>query len=355
MGCGAKERVTTRLKKQASRFAYFPEAQNPDLFPLFIALIAVLSYGRILFLRDVFWDDNCWLLSVYASKDLGEFLNTGWTEMRRVSQGTFFYYLFALHKNTDYFYLIGQAINLATQIITPVFLYLLINNLFEKRRLLSSFIAVSFIIVPLDNTLPYFSAMNYRLGGMLGIISFYLTERALAKDASHWTPFIAAVLASIASHYIFIETSIAYEPARLLMIGYILSKKGVKGKSLMKRSFMYWSPFLLLCIPLVVYKLTYKQYGIYAGLYKTDMLFFLKWKEHIKVAVMLLLYQWKFSLQSISDVKVWSLALGMLTAITGIILLKRAPITGIREIAETGDWRSFKSKGYFLRKVLFLE
>ena len=50
-GCGAKGRVTTQLKKQSPRFAYFPEAQNLDLFPLFIALIVVLELWKSLLSR----------------------------------------------------------------------------------------------------------------------------------------------------------------------------------------------------------------------------------------------------------------------------------------------------------------
>ena len=69
----------------------------------FIAILAVLAYGRIYFLRDVFWDDNCWLLSVYASKDIIEYLNTGWFELRRVSLGLFTYYFFSLHRSRDLF------------------------------------------------------------------------------------------------------------------------------------------------------------------------------------------------------------------------------------------------------------
>ena len=99
--------------------------QEPDYFPLFIAFLAILSFGRIWFLRDVVWDDNCWLLSVYSTKNLEGFLNTGYVELRRVLHGTFVYYFLKIHKNSDYVYLIWHSINIFIQIASPVFLYLL--------------------------------------------------------------------------------------------------------------------------------------------------------------------------------------------------------------------------------------
>ena len=228
--------------------------QKNYIFPIIIAIFAVLSYGRVWLFRNVMWDDNCWLLSIYSSKNLADFLNTGWYELRRVPLGTFFYYFFDLYKNTNYFYEVWHFINTITQVVTPIFLYFFIANLFIGKRLLGFFIAISYVLFPLDYTLPYASGINYRIGMMLGVISFYFTERGLAKENIRWLYLLVALLLAGLSHYVFIEGTIIFEPARLFVIGYILGRKKSTHSILWKKLMALWFPFFLICIPLVFYK-----------------------------------------------------------------------------------------------------
>lgn len=311
--------------------------QEPDYFPFFIAFLAILSFGRIWFLRDVVWDDNCWLLSVYSTKNLEGFLNTGYVELRRVLHGTFVYYFLSIHKASDYVYLIWHSINIFIQVSAPVFLYLFLKNLFNGKRLLPFFVSLSYIIVPLDNTLPYVTAVNYRLATLLIIFSFYLTERALAKDKVRWFFIMSGLLSAAFSYYVFMEVTVVFEPIRLLVIGYIFYNKGIGRNSTAKKTLLCWAPFLFLCIPLIIYKLVFKPYGIYAGVYNTDFFFFLNWKEHIKIIKILLFQQWKFLLKYINDVKVWSILLGFIAALSVSPLFKKMLTDKMKEAFESDD------------------
>ncbi len=294
-----------------------------DFFPLIIAFFAVLSYSRVLFFRDVFWDDNCWLMAAYSSTNLDQFLDKGFYEIRRVLLGAFLYFFFSLSKSTEHAYLIWHSVNLGIQIVTPILLYLFLNSLLKERKLLSFFAALSFAILPLDITLPYLSAINYRIATMLALFSFCLTQRAFEKEDAHWTLLIAALVISAISYYVFLEMTIVFEAARLFVIGYIFYKKGSKGKSLIRDTIRCWLPFFLICIPLVLYKLTYKPYGIYSGMYKTDFLFFLNWKLYADVLRVFLFDQWKISLPYIRNLNLWSIILGILAAGSSFFLLEK--------------------------------
>lgn len=319
--------------------------QNIDYNIVFIILITVLSFGRVMLIRDVFWDDNCWLLSTYASSNLEQFLNTGFYEMRRALLGMFFYYFFSLHKTTGQAYLIWHSTNMIIQILTPVFLYLFLKNIFREKQLLSFFIAASFVIFPLDNTLPYLSAINYRIAILLSVISFYLTGKAFGRD-NPWFFLVISLLISGLSYYVFMEGAIVFEPARLFVIGYIFRKKGLDGKALIKKSLKYFLPFFLLCIPLVMYKLTYKSYGIYDGKYKTDIFFFLRWKEHAKLIGIFLFYQWAVLSWYIKGVKIWSVLLGFLATVVSFLIARKLPIIVRKElkIANVLQQHSFKTE-----------
>lgn len=318
------------------------ENKNLNIYHVaLIILIGLLSFGRTMALNDVFWDDNCWLLAEFSSGNLEQFLNTGFYEMRRASLGIFFHYFFSLHKTTDYAYLIWHSINMSIQILTPIFLYFFLKNLFREKQLLPFFIAVSLAVFPLDNTLPYLSAINYRIAILLSVISFYLTERALGRSSNHWPFFILSLLISGLSYYVFMEATIVFEPARLFVIGYIFHKKGIIGKSLIKKSLKYSLPFFILCVPLVLYKLTYKSYGIYGGKYKTDIFFFLNWKEHAKLVRTFMFYQWKVLLGYIRDVRMWSLILSVFAIVLSFLMAKK--ISGITR-HESGNANSLKGR-----------
>ena len=276
-----------------------------------IGILAILSYGRILFLHNIFEDDNCWLLSVYASNNLSEFLNTGFIELRRVPQGTFLYYFLKLHKTTDNAYWIWQSIILLIQIASPIFLYLFAKNLFKGKQPLAFLIACSLIIYPIDTTISVISNIGYRIGMMLSLISFYLTVKALT-DNIRWTFLILALVFSGISSYIFIEGTIAFEPARFAIIGYYFYKKGVKPKPLIKKSLAIWSPFFILFIPLIIYKLIFKPYGIYDGMYSFSLSFVLDLQMQMRLLRMLLLHNWyELSKNFSSFITFWTILSGI--------------------------------------------
>ncbi len=322
------QQITKILKKQ--KF---------DILSLIIGSLALLSYVRILLLLNVFEDDNAWLLSVYASSNLSEFLNTGWIELRRIPQGIFLYYFLGAHRLFDNPYILWQSLNLSIQVASPLLLYYFLNNLI-KNKYLAFLSACCFIIYPIDTTLPIFSNIYYRIGIMLTIISFYLTEKGLSKDIRWVFLFISFLLSGI-SHYILIEGTIALEPARLFFIGYIFYKKGITSKDLIKKALIGWLPFFLLCIPLIIYKLIFKPYGIYADMYKTDISFLLNFKMHRELLKMLLFGNWKIMFSKyLSYLTVWSMLSGLLTAAVVIYMLRRSDISGKLNLKISNQARS---------------
>lgn len=267
-----------------------PLAQTLQI--LLIVLAAVLSYGRTWFIQDLIWDDNCWLLSAYATDNLRAFLETGFIELRREPLGTFLYYLFSLHKSDNYFYLVWHSLNALTLLATPLLLFFLVRNLFHGNTLLAFFAAISLIVFPLDYTLPYASAINYRLGFLLGMASLLLLERALRKTDVAPGLLAGSLISGVTAYLVFIEGTVAFEPARALIIGYVLHERGLRHKTLYSRALKYWTPFLVFAIAFVGYKLSFKTHGIYAQIYETNVAALSHWKDLAKTVAHLLFYQW---------------------------------------------------------------
>lgn len=305
-------------------------------YPLiFIVFLATISFGRLFLLHDVFWDDNCWLMSAYTSGNLQEFLATGFTELRREPMGAFLYCFFRLHKTCDGVFVIWQSISIGIQAISAVLLYVFCKNVFRSTRL-AFLIAVCFIICPIDSTTPVFVSLPYRLGLMLTILSFLFTYKALIEKSGSWWCFVIAIICSGFAQYVFIEGIVALEPARLLVIGYVVSEKKVTRRVLLRKTMKFWLPFCFLCVPLAIYKLVNKPYGMYEGTYGSNRTFLFDIDGHIQVLRHLLFYP-VFYLERISYVSLWSIGFGCCAFVSALLILKRVmhrpePAMGNRRI-----------------------
>ncbi|MEW6601372.1 MAG: hypothetical protein AB1499_10425 [Nitrospirota bacterium] len=301
-------------------------------------------------LHDVTWDDNCWLLSCYFTDNLHDFLDTGFYELRRVPMGVLYYYYYSLHKLTDHAHLIWNSFNMIIQVLSPLILYGFISNTLKGQKLLAFLIAAGFIICPIDMTLPYYANINYRLGTLFCILSFYLTERALAGKTS-WPLLLASMAAFAFPLYFLLETSLTLEPARLLLIGYVLSEKYPDRRTLFKKALGFWIPFVLICVPLIIYRLTNKPYGIYSSTYTMDPYFFMNIKMHAKVVRHFLFYNWVIYAGHIRDTALWSVVAGVITTIITLVYSDRFPGTdndvaspsrsGFKE-RWAGNWKSVR-------------
>ncbi len=318
--------------------------RDNNFFLLLIILTGILSFGRIWFLRDIFWDDNCWILSAYSTGSLKEFLDTGFMQLRRAPFGIFLYYFFMLHKHIDYTYAIWNSISIFIEVASSVFLYMLMKNLFKAKGILAFFVSVAFIVFPIHTAVPYYSNLPYRLGIMFSMLSFYLTQRALARDTKMLLLGVALTLSAI-SHYVLIEGTVVLEPARLFLIWHILRPKMVDTKASLKQSLMIWLPFFLICLPLSLYKTFYKPFGIYAGTYAQNVRFFLNWHTILFLLGMLISYHWISYLKTgivFHYSTSWSVSLGLVAFILCVYLLNRADIFKPLNLTMKAAWRSVR-------------
>lgn len=306
---------------------------RPFLLPSTIGLLAILSFWKLWLIRDVIWDDNCWVLSIYATTDLPGFLDTGWNQFRRPILGTFMYYLYLLHKTTDVFHPVWHVLTLAAEIASPILLFYIVRALFPRQLALAFFTAAAFVLFHLDHSLPYVSAVHYRLGQTLMLGSIYFTVLALGSDSGvRWPQYAAALILGLIAHSILIEPAISLEPGRIVIMGWLLYASGDRGMRHVKRLAGYGSPFLIAILPLAVHKILHKPYGLYTGTYPTDPLFFLNWSKNLDELWHLLVRDW-FSLLKVSrhtDIAgyvTWLLTLAVLLLVVRKVFAKndRAP------------------------------
>lgn len=293
------------------------------LQPSVIGLLAVLSFWKLWLIRDVIWDDNCWLLSTYATEGLEAFLNTGFYELRRASLGVFTYLLFGLHREMDYFYPILHGLTTLTLIGSPLLLYLLIRTVAPDRRTLAFFTALAFVAFYLDHNLGYASVTNYRLALMLQLASLLFTAKAVLAEATRLRWLFAALFSSAIAYYVFLEAAFTLEVARSVVIALALRHAGLHGALQAQKTLLRWAPFIALCLPLIAYKLLFKPYGIYEGSYSFDLLRLLNISTNLTELRHVLLSDWFrfWKLWKLSDAT--SFVSGLLAAALCLALLRR--------------------------------
>lgn len=289
----------------------------------FLMILGIICYARIYLINTAFWDDNCWLLSLYNSNSLDDFLNTGFKELRRVPIGIFLYYLISLHKETEIYFPVLNTITLLIQIATPLFIYLFVRKAF-KSSFLAFCVALIALLYPIDTTTPIFSTLSYRLGLLLCVISLYTSVVAIGETV-RWRLIAVSMLCAAVAQYVFIEGAIALEPARLLIIWHLLSGHTDRRRIFFKLAGM----FLLITLPLIGYKLMFKPYGVYAGTYQSDPFFFLHWRMHRRALVAFFFLNWAFFAKYVFHhlFSAWSVVLGLVGTLGGYIQFGRISST----------------------------
>ena len=298
--------------------------RNLDSVVPFLIALSLLNCGRILAFRDVYWDDNLWLYTIRLSENIYEFLAMGFTQLRREPLGVFLYLFFMPHELGDTAFLIWHSISLGLQVATPLVLYYLIVNLCNGRRDIAAFVAISLIVLPLDQTLPHLSAINYRLGLLLGLISLYLTARAAAGERIDRIKIAGALLLAVFAEYILIEAIVALEPARMLVLWIARYRPQRLRAEVIKEVALTSTPFVLLTLPLIVYKILVKPYGVYAAMYPTGFVNLADWTAVREMMGLFMIGNWRMLLDYAAHGSWFSPVLGAIAGAILLFMMKRA-------------------------------
>lgn len=301
-----------------------PAPQTHKILPLLgIMAVAILSYGRVWLIHDPIWDDNAWLLSIYSTVSLDEYLQTGVAGMRRIPLTAFTYYFFSSHYySPNYFYGLWHGISTLTLLASPAVLYLIVRLVFQNR-LLALLSGVCLVVFPLDYTVPLASNVNYRLGMLFGLVSIYMSLKAYTGDRLHIPSLVLALLSAVLSHSVFMESAVALEPGRMALIGLLhYAKQPVLSRTLVFKTLRQSLPFLLACVPLVIYKMAFKPYGIYEGIYNFDPFFFLNFWDMAKATGHFLFLQWAMLLRHIDAAQTATYIMGVLAIGAALVVLR---------------------------------
>lgn len=258
---------------------------------LWLVLLTLVTYGRVWQIQDVIWDDNAWLRSIYSTTSLAEFLNVGFDDLKREPLGVFFYWFFKLHRDTDAFYVVWHGLDLVVLALSAVTISMLIGRLFRNSQL-AFFTGIAFVAFPLDYTIGYASAINYRISLLLMALSLLFSARLAEETRWRRWSFAGALVTAGTAQYVFLEAMLALEPTRYLLFAFLSGGKRWYRREHLQVALRRIAPFILLLLPLVVYKLGMPASGIHAGLYKPDVAHLMEPRQYAVSLAHFIFFPW---------------------------------------------------------------
>ncbi len=303
-----------------------------------LILLTFVTYGRIWQIQDVIWDDNAWLRSIYSTETLSEFLKIGFESLKREPLGVFFYWFFRLHRDTNLFFIAWHGLDLLVLALTAVAISALVNRLFKNRNL-AFFSGIAFIAFPLDYTIGYASAINYRISLLLMVVSLLLSISMVKKTAGKRLLFIGSLLTAGIAQYVFLEASLCLEPGRFLMFAFISGGMQWCRWQHLQSALRKSLPFLLLLFPLVIYKLSVSASGVHAGLYRPDIMHLVDFRQYAVSLAHFFFFPWMVLGLNATSFQFGTLFTMILAMAIVVIMMRQTSsgslVTGMGDVVKT--------------------
>lgn len=239
--------------------------RNKVLF--FIIGLSFLCWGGLILLKGMWVDDWAWVWVYFESKNYNEFIEP-FRCLRKVLEGSgwyVIYHLFEIFKgNTSE---ILNTLRFFIPTTNALLLYAISKNILRTKTILPETIATVYLVSPAVNNF-WIASMPYDIEVCFFFLSILFTLRYIReKNLKPLNYILSLLLASCCM--IALGSYIPFEILRPTIVLYIILKEQEpKFSKAIKRTALFWAPFLLIGIAVFIDTKLRPQYGPYAGLYE---------------------------------------------------------------------------------------
>ncbi len=236
---------------------------------LLIITVSLLCWGGLLTLKGIWWDDWAWIWQYYISDDFNEYI-IPFQNLNKVIEGTV---LYTLIKLIDVFkYSVLQIFNILKFIIftaNSILVYFIARFFFTKKNIFPETLAVVFLISPIVNNLCLVTLL-YHLELLSFFLSILFSIKAVGKEKINKKYYLFALLFG-AYPLMALGSYVFFDVLRLCVVFFAFIKiRKFKLEIALKRSLLFWSPFLLIGAGVIIHTMLYPQSGAYSGAYKLE-------------------------------------------------------------------------------------
>ncbi len=236
-------------------------------FALMITGLSVLCWGGLLTLRGIWWDDWAWAWHYFGSNNFTEYIEP-FQNLHKVIEGTLLYFFYLFSNIFKYeSLLLWNIIKYIIFICNSVFIFYIVKNVIKEKTLLPETIAVVYLISPVVNN-ACLVVLVHHFEILFFLLSIWFSIKAILKNSINKIYYILAILCASCSmmalgSFIFIDV------IRFVIIFYILySNYNLTFGLALRKSMLFWLPFMLLGAGIIIDAALRPQLGVYANEYK---------------------------------------------------------------------------------------
>jgi len=237
----------------------------------FLLGLVFLCWGGLLSLHGIWWDDWAWVWQFYSTENFSQYIKP-FISLRKVFEGTVLYLLFSLFSVfKEYTTLVWNILKFIVLFFNAVIIYGIAKRILGNKSLLPVLIASFFVVSPVVNNICLVTFL-YQIETLTFLLSLHFCSKALLENENrkiNYTLSIILAFFTMFAHGGFI----LFDGVRALIIFYIFyNKRNLDFIKASKKTLIFWLPFLIIGVVVVIDSFLRPQNGAYAGEYKIPAL-----------------------------------------------------------------------------------
>lgn len=235
---------------------------------LLIVLFSFLCWGRILSMSGIWWDDWAWVWHYFGSDNAGEFMRPfEWLKHRSVGYMLLFdFKLFDLFR--EHTTNIWSLFRFIVFTLNAILIYKIAGRVLRDKVVLPLAVSIIYLSSPVVTHLALVT-YDYHVFLFFYLLSVLFSIKSIEGGKLSLPLYVPSVLLSFIA-MVSLESFIVFDFLRPLLFLYVLRNgKNETMRMSVRRSLMYWLPFLLTGISILIEAAINPQSGPYAGVYST--------------------------------------------------------------------------------------
>ncbi|MBF0540196.1 MAG: hypothetical protein HQK91_01940 [Nitrospirae bacterium] len=238
---------------------------------LYLIFLSLVCWGRLLFLEGLWSEDWVWLSLYYKTDTINQFLYQ-FLSFGHTLEGLIDYFFFSmfeyLKEDTTW---VWNIIKFFFITLNGILLYLIFKNLLRYKTILPEIIGVIYMVSPVVHVLWVLQIARTIFMSFF-LLSVLFTVITLNKKRFYWSYYLGSII-SMTLAMLGSETFFFFEILRPVIIYYIFSTtNGLNYYNKLKSTLLHWSPYILICIIIMLYTLTAPVFGSNANTYRPQYL-----------------------------------------------------------------------------------
>ncbi|MBF0472190.1 MAG: hypothetical protein HQK91_05095 [Nitrospirae bacterium] len=239
---------------------------------MFLIILSFASWGRLLYLEGLWGEDWMWLWQYFNTDSYSEFIYY-YQSLGHTLEGYITYRMFNL---LEYFKengsLIFNIVRFLLFTLNGLLIFFICKNIMHHKTLLPETIGALYIVSPIVNML-WIIQINRTLFLFTFLLSILLSIKALNNGRIKIFYYIVSIILSAFS-ILGLESFIFSEIFRPILFYYILSREDkIISYKKFKTTILYWAPYLLICVGILLFTILRPRFGIFAEAYHPSEMF----------------------------------------------------------------------------------